>query len=71
MWACSYLMWAGKRAKGAAVGHWVIHADVDRDDLDLDKVRALGGFTVASGTPGRVHVYIPLPARSPKSTIAS
>ena len=63
VWVCPYLMWAGKRAKGAAVARWVIHADVDRDDLDLDKVRALGGFAVASGTAGHVHVYIPL-ARS-------
>jgi hypothetical protein len=47
------------RREGEAVTHQLVHNDVDGDP-NLDKVRAIGGFVVASGTPGHVHVYVPL-----------
>jgi putative DNA primase/helicase len=59
VYVCPYLMVAGKRAKGAAAARDHVHADMDHD-CDLDKVRALHGFAVASGTPGHVHVYVAL-----------
>lgn len=55
-----YLMHGSKRAKGAAVEHRLIHADVDHGHLDLEAVRAVGGFAVASGSPGNGHVYVAL-----------
>ena len=60
VYVCPYLMWADKRAKGAAVAHKLIHADVDGALLDAEKVRAIGGFAVGSGTPGNGHAYVPL-----------
>jgi hypothetical protein len=39
VYVCPYLMWADKRAKGAAVAHRVVHVDYD-GAVDLDKVRA-------------------------------
>jgi hypothetical protein len=60
VYVCPYLMWADKRAKGAAVAHILIHADVDEGLLDAEKVCAIGGFAVASGTPGNGHAYVPL-----------
>jgi hypothetical protein len=52
------------RTPGSCVGAWVVHADWDGGPADqaalLDKVRELNGFAVASGTPGHVHVYVPL-----------
>ena len=62
VYVCPYLMWANKRAQGAAVNHILVHADVDNGRLDLDKVRTLGGFAIGSGTPGNGHVYVPLSA---------
>jgi hypothetical protein len=60
VYVCPYLMWADKRAKGAAVARVLIHADVDGGLLDAAKVRAIGGFAVGSGTPGNGHAYVPL-----------
>ena len=60
VYVCPYLMWADKRAKGAAVTHMLVHADVDDGLLDADRVRALGGFAVGSGTPGHGHAYVRL-----------
>ena len=66
VYLCPYLMWANKRAKGAAVGRRIVHADVDNGALDHEKVRSLQGFAVASGTPGNGHAYValtePIPA---------
>jgi putative DNA primase/helicase len=59
VYVCPYLMWSDKRTQGAAVARRLVHADCD-GDIDLDKVRALGGFAVASGTPGHAHVYVAL-----------
>jgi hypothetical protein len=60
VWTCPYVMRDRRRAKGNAVVHTLVHGDVDHDQLDLDMVRELGGFAVASGTDGHVHVYVPL-----------
>jgi hypothetical protein len=57
---CPYLMWSDKRAKGAAVARPQVHADIDHGHLDGEKVRAIDGFAVASGTPGNGHVYVAL-----------
>lgn len=59
VYLCPYLMHGGKRAKGAAVERRIVHCDYD-GDIDLGKVRELGGFAVASGTPGHAQVYVPL-----------
>jgi hypothetical protein len=59
VYCCPYLMKEQRRAKGEAVQHVLIHADVD-GDLDEQKVAELGGFIVRSGTPGHGHVYVPL-----------
>lgn len=63
---CPHLMHADKRTPAAAVVRQMVHADVDSGALDLDKVRALGAFAVASGSRGNGHVYVllsePVPA---------
>ncbi|MDQ1249559.1 MAG: hypothetical protein QG597_3934 [Actinomycetota bacterium] len=59
VYACPYLMWAGKRSKGAAVERRLIHCDYD-GPLDTERVTATGGFAVASGSEGHAHVYVPL-----------
>jgi hypothetical protein len=60
VYVCPYVMRYAKRAKGDAVTRQLVHADVDNGALDVDKVRALNGFAVASGTPGNGHVYVAL-----------
>ncbi|WP_246859842.1 helix-turn-helix domain-containing protein [Mycobacterium helveticum] len=59
VYLCPNLMVADKRAKGAAAARRHVKADID-GPFDLDKVRQLGGFAVASGTPGHAHVYVAL-----------
>lgn len=54
-----YLLAGPKRTKGTAVDRRLVHADID-GELDLAKVRALGGFAVGSGTPGHGHAYLAL-----------
>lgn len=63
-YVCPYLMHGDKRHKAGAVAHMVLHADVDTE-LDLEKIRKIGGCAVFSGTPGHVHVYIQLAAGIP------
>ena len=59
-YVCTSLMRsATSREKGDQACLWSLHADVD-DEIDLDEVRALGGCAVSSGTPGHLHVYVPL-----------
>lgn len=60
VYLCTSLMRTSKRSPGNAANLDVLHADVDNGDLHLDKVRQLGGWAVASGTPGNGHVYVPL-----------
>ena len=59
VYACPYLMRNSRRAQGNSASRALVHADVDRE-LDPAAVTALGGFAIASGTPGHAHVYIPL-----------
>lgn len=73
VYMCPNLMYK-ERSKGSLVGAMVIHADWDgsADDADavLEKVSALHGFAVASGTPGHIHAYVPLaePVKSAEAT---
>jgi hypothetical protein len=59
VFVCPYVMAGAQRAKWAAVSRMLVHADVD-DDLDLEKVRSVGGFAVSSGTQGHAHAYVSL-----------
>lgn len=59
VYVCPYLMWADKRARGAAVAHRLVHADID-GAIDPAKITDLGGFAVASGTAGHGHAYVAL-----------
>ncbi len=59
MYVCSCLMRGRTRAKGAAVVRRLPHADVDTQ-LEVDQVREVNGFAIASGTPGHAHVYVPV-----------
>nr|WP_243703133.1 DUF3631 domain-containing protein [Mycobacterium marinum] len=59
VYVCPTLMVAEKRAKGAAADRLNVKADID-GEVDLDKVREVGGFAVLSGSPGHAHVYVPL-----------
>lgn len=60
VYVCVSLMKTSKRTPGNAVILRLLHADVDNGALQLDQVRALGGWAVASGTLGNGHVYVPL-----------
>lgn len=57
VYACPNLMVADKRSQGAAAQRRLVHADYD-GDLDIEKVRAVAGFAISSGTPGHAHVYV-------------
>jgi hypothetical protein len=59
-YVCPYLMWADKRTPGGVVARILVHADVDSGHADPEEVRDLGGFALASGTPGNAHVFVPL-----------
>jgi hypothetical protein len=60
VYVCHYLMRDKHRRKGNAVTHALVHSDVDNGALDTGKVSQLGGFAIASGTPGNGHAYVPL-----------
>lgn len=59
-YVCVNLMWGDKRHRSSAVRLQSIHCDIDHGHLDLDKVRAVDGYAVGSGTPGNGHVYVDL-----------
>ncbi len=59
VYACPYLMRDRRRTLGNSVSRMLVHADVD-GQLDPAVVAELGGFAIASGTPGHAHIYIPL-----------
>jgi archaellum biogenesis ATPase FlaH len=59
VYVCPNLMQGSTRKKGAAVARWTVHADVD-DDVDLDRVRRVKGWAVASGSKGHAQVYVTL-----------
>ncbi len=52
------LMRGPRRTKGAAVERTRPHADIDHGHLDPEKVRAINGWAIGSGTPGNAHVYV-------------
>lgn len=58
---CPYLMRNAVRARGESVARPIVHADID-GVVDLERVRAIGGFAVASGSAASAHVYILLTA---------
>jgi hypothetical protein len=60
VYLCPYVMQYAKRAKHDAVTRQLAHTDVDSGLLDLDRVHELGGFAVASGSPGNGHAYVRL-----------
>ena len=74
VYVCPNLMQGSSRTKGGAVARWTVHADVD-DDLDLCKVRQVGGWAVASGSEGHGQVYVTLtdsvPRRSRTTTFSA
>jgi hypothetical protein len=49
----------GGRKKGNAVERRFVHADID-GELSAEKVQALGGIAVDSGTDGHGHAYVAL-----------
>jgi hypothetical protein len=61
VYVCPYPMRTRKRRKGNSVTRELVHADVDTDDPGTaEKVKALNGFAVATGTEGHAHVYVKL-----------
>jgi hypothetical protein len=61
VYLCPYLRSSPDREKGNAVDRRFIHADIDVQ-VPVEKVEALGGFAVDSGTEGHGHAYIALSA---------
>ncbi|MGK5112793.1 hypothetical protein [Geodermatophilus sp. CPCC 205506] len=61
LFVCPYLRVSEDRKRGSAVERRFIHADID-GELSTEKVQAVGGFAVDSGTEGHGHVYIALSA---------
>jgi hypothetical protein len=59
LYVCSYLRTSPDRSKGNVVRRDRIHADID-GELSAEKVKAVGGFAVDSGTEGHGHVYLAL-----------
>jgi hypothetical protein len=55
-----YLTHGSKRAQGAAVARPIVKADIDSGNIDLNRLRALHGWAVGSGTPGNGHGYLNL-----------
>jgi hypothetical protein len=63
VYVCPYLMVGDERAKGLAVDHRWVHADIDREPFDAvkaGKLDSIGGFAIASGSDDHVHAYVPL-----------
>ena len=56
---CPNLLETNKRAKNTAVVHRLLHADAD-NGVPAEKLAPLCAFTVASGRPGHLHVYVRL-----------
>jgi hypothetical protein len=62
LYTCPYLLSGpDKRAKGTSIARRLVHCDVDRGLLDVDKARTLpGAFVVGSGSPGNGHTDVRL-----------
>ena len=61
VYVCPYLMRGRERKKGQAVERRLVHADIDVP-VPVEKVQAVGGFAVASGSTDHGHAYIALSA---------
>lgn len=59
VYVSSHVLRSKSRSLGNAADRRLLHADVDHD-LDLELVKAIDGFAVASGTPGHGHVFVRL-----------
>jgi len=59
-YVCPYVAADKRRRKHGAAARSRVHADVDHANLDATEVVRLGGWAVASGTPGHAQVYISL-----------
>jgi putative DNA primase/helicase len=59
LFLCPYLRTDNNRKKGSAVDRRLVHADIDVP-MPVEKVKAVGGFAIDSGTPGHGHAYIAL-----------
>ena len=61
---CTGMSYNGTRTEAALKAIWNLHADWDGQPDDeqacIDKVQALGGFIIRSGTEGHLHCYVPL-----------
>ena len=62
VYGCPNLLTGRRRTEHTAVSPRVIHGDVDTGQLDYIEVQDLGGFVVASGSPGHGQILIPLSA---------
>jgi putative DNA primase/helicase len=64
VYVCPYLMKGDKRTKDDAVNLQLLHKDWDGDEANLlacyEKIHAISGFATMSGTPGHLHIYVPL-----------
>lgn len=67
VYVCPYLMWSGNRTPGGVVARILIHADVDTGCVETEKISAIGGFAIKSGSAGNAHVYVPLSEPIPAS----
>ncbi len=50
-YVCVNLMWGDKRHRSSAVRLLSVHADIDHSHLELDKVRAVGGYASVLAHP--------------------
>ena len=60
VYVAPYILTGTGRDAGTAVRRQLVHADVDDGMFDQAKLDRLGGFAVASGTPGNAHTYVML-----------
>src|SRR5438067_996814 len=57
---CPAIRFTGDRHKWSAKPPRMLWTDLDGEIADLDLYVDIGGYVVASGTPGRQHLYSPL-----------
>jgi hypothetical protein len=64
LYVCPNLLTTQRRSKDTAVTHRLLHSDAD-NGADADKLKHLGAFAIASGSPGHSHVFVPLAREVP------
>jgi hypothetical protein len=64
LYVCPNLLTTERRSKDTAVTHRLLHSDAD-NGADADKLKPLGAFAIASGSPGHSHVFVPLAREVP------